>query len=101
VHAGICDASMWDGFDLPGELLRHQLPAKLDDTFAGEPAALVGNSFGGLLSVDFAARNPELVTRLVLLDAALPDHDSLRRSSCTRSRRNGCWRRATSTRRSS
>ena len=75
MHAGICDARMWDGFDLPGELVKHQLPAPLDDTFAGEPAALVGNSFGGLLSVDFAARRPELVTKLVLLDAALPDHE--------------------------
>jgi pimeloyl-ACP methyl ester carboxylesterase len=75
VHAGICDASMWDGFELPGELVRHQLPAPLDDSFAGEPAALVGNSFGGLLSLDFAVRKPELVTRLVLLDAGLPDHE--------------------------
>jgi 3-oxoadipate enol-lactonase len=66
---------MWDGFELPGELVRHQLPAALDETFAGEPAALVGNSFGGLVSVDFAARRPELVTKLVLLDAALPDHE--------------------------
>jgi 3-oxoadipate enol-lactonase len=64
---------MWDGFDLSGELLPHQLPAPIDETFAGRPAALVGNSFGGLLSLDFAARHPELVTRLVLLDAALPD----------------------------
>jgi hypothetical protein len=24
VHAGICDASMWDGFDLPGAV-RHEL----------------------------------------------------------------------------
>src|SRR5215208_4536675 len=75
VHAGICDVRMWDGFELPGELVRHQLPAPLDETFAGEPAALVGNSFGGLVSVDFAARRPELVTELVLLDAALPDHE--------------------------
>jgi pimeloyl-ACP methyl ester carboxylesterase len=35
----------------------------------------VGNSFGGLVSLDFAARRPELVTKLVLLDAALPDHE--------------------------
>jgi 3-oxoadipate enol-lactonase len=66
---------MWDGFELPGELIRHQLPAALDDSFAGEPAALVGNSFGGLVSLDFAVRRPELVTGLVLLDAALPDHE--------------------------
>jgi 3-oxoadipate enol-lactonase len=75
VHAGICDARMWDGFELPGELVRHQLPAPLDETFAGEPAALVGNSFGGLVSLDLAARRPELVTKLVLLDAGLPDHE--------------------------
>jgi 3-oxoadipate enol-lactonase len=75
VHAGICDARMWDGFEVPGELVRHQLPAPLDGTFAGEPAALVGNSFGGLVSLDFAARRPDLVTKLVLLDAALPDHE--------------------------
>jgi 3-oxoadipate enol-lactonase len=75
VHAGICDASMWDGFELPGEPVRHQLPAPLDETFAGQPAALVGNSFGGLVALDLAARRPELVTKLVLLDAALPDHE--------------------------
>ncbi len=75
VHAGICDASMWDGFELRGETLRHQLPADLSETFAGEPAALVGASFGGLVSLSFAARHPELVTKLVLLDAPLPDHD--------------------------
>ena len=75
VHAGICDGRMWDGFELPGELVRHQLPAPLDESFAGEPAALVGNSFGGLVAVDLAARPAELVTKLVLLDAALPDHE--------------------------
>jgi 3-oxoadipate enol-lactonase len=75
VHAGICDARMWDGFELPGVVLRHQLPAPLDETFAGRPAALVGNSFGGLVSLDLAARRPELVTKLVLLDAGLPDHE--------------------------
>ena len=42
---------------------------------AGEPAALVGSSYGGLVCLDFAARNPDLVTDLVLLDAPLPDHE--------------------------
>jgi 3-oxoadipate enol-lactonase len=66
---------MWDGFELPGEVLAHQLPAPLDDTVGDRPAALVGNSFGGLVSLELAARRPELVTKLVLLDAPLPGHE--------------------------
>jgi 3-oxoadipate enol-lactonase len=75
VHSGMADPGMWDGFELPGELRRHHLEDDLADTFGGEPAALVGASYGGLVSLDFAARQPELVTRLVLLDSPLPDHD--------------------------
>jgi 3-oxoadipate enol-lactonase len=75
VHAGICDASMWDGFDLPGEVLRHQLPAPLDETVGERPAALVGNSYGGFVALELAARRPDLVEKLVLLDAPLMDHD--------------------------
>jgi 3-oxoadipate enol-lactonase len=75
IHSGIADPGMWDGFELPGELLRHHLEHDLADTFGGEPAALVGSSYGGLVSLDFAARHAELVTALVLLDAPLPDHD--------------------------
>jgi 3-oxoadipate enol-lactonase len=63
---------MWDGFELPGELRRHQLPEPLS---ADSPVALVGASYGGLVCLDFAARHPELVTELVLLDAPLPDHE--------------------------
>ncbi len=75
MHAGIADPEMWDDFELPGELLRHHLEDDLADTFGGEPAALVGASYGGLVSLDFAARHPELVSALVVLDAPLPDHD--------------------------
>jgi 3-oxoadipate enol-lactonase len=75
VHAGICDASMWDGFELEGEVLAHQLPAPLDETVGAEPAAIVGNSYGAFVALDFAARRPELVEKLVLLDAPLMDHD--------------------------
>jgi 3-oxoadipate enol-lactonase len=75
VHAGICDASMWDGFELDGEVRRHQLPAPLDETVGDQPAAIVGNSYGGFVALDFAARRPELVEKLVLLDAPLMDHD--------------------------
>ena len=89
VHAGICDARMWDGFDLPGAV-RHELcgfgdtpmPAAgsysdADDLVArlSEPAALIGASFGGQVCLEVAARRPELVSRLVLLDARVPDHD--------------------------
>ena len=75
VHAGICDARMWDGFDMPGEVLRHELPGPLDETFGDEPAALVGASYGGFVSLEFAARKPGLVEKLVLLDAPLMDHE--------------------------
>jgi pimeloyl-ACP methyl ester carboxylesterase len=72
VHSGIASPEMWDGFELPGELRRQRLdgPLSLD-----EPAALVGSSYGGLYCLDFAARHPDLVTDLVLLDAPLPDHE--------------------------
>ena len=63
---------MWDGFDLPGEVRRHELTEPLS---AEVPVVLVGASYGGLVCLDFAARCPELVTDLVLLDAPLPDHD--------------------------
>ena len=63
---------MWDGFELPGDVRRHQLGEALS---ADAPVALVGASYGGLVCLDFAARQPELVTDLVLLDAPLPDHD--------------------------
>jgi 3-oxoadipate enol-lactonase len=66
---------MWDGFELPGELVRHHLENELAETVGTEPAALVGASYGGLVSLDFAARHPELVSALVLMDAPLPDHE--------------------------
>src|SRR5215217_7257702 len=75
VHAGICDVGMWDGFELPGELSRHRLEDDLADTVGAEPVALVGASYGGLVCLDFAARHPDLVSALVVLDAPLPDHD--------------------------
>src|SRR5918997_5624336 len=75
VHAGVMDPGMWDGFEIPGEVLRHHLESDLADAVGGEPAALVGASYGGLVCLDFAARHPELVTALVLLDTPLPDHE--------------------------
>jgi 3-oxoadipate enol-lactonase len=89
VHSGICDARMWDGFELPGAV-RHELsgfgvtpmPATGEFSWADElaatltePADLVGASWGGKVSLEVASTRPELVTALVLLDAPLPDHD--------------------------
>jgi 3-oxoadipate enol-lactonase len=82
VHAGICDASMWDGFDLPGAV-RHELRGfggtplpesgvysdadDLETRLGAEPSTLVGASFGGQVCLEVAARRPDLVTELVLL----------------------------------
>ncbi len=81
---------MWDGFELPGATAYEMrgfgntpLPPTgefshaddLEAALGGEPAALVGSSFGGLVCLELAARRPELVTDLVLLDAPIPDHD--------------------------
>jgi 3-oxoadipate enol-lactonase len=89
VHSGICDARMWDGFELPGAV-RHELrgfgrtPMPPEGRFShaedlvaalSGPAALVGASFGGHICLEVATRRPDLVTDLVLLDAPLFDHD--------------------------
>ena len=90
VHSGIADAGMWDGFDLPGAT-RHELRGfgdtpmpeegefshadDLEAALEGRPAALVGASFGAQVCLELAARRPDLVTRLVLIDSPLPDHD--------------------------
>ena len=42
------------------------------DGIAGRPVTLIGNSMGGLLSMLQAARHPETVERLVLVDPAVP-----------------------------
>jgi 3-oxoadipate enol-lactonase len=81
---------MWDGFELPGAT-RHELrgfgqtplpPAgevsdadDLAEVLDGDPAALVGASYGGWVCLQVAVARPELVTDLVLLGAPLPDHD--------------------------
>jgi 3-oxoadipate enol-lactonase len=90
VHSGVCDARMWDGFDLPGAI-RHELRGfgdtplpptgefshadDLIEALEGEPAALVGASYGGWVCLQVAAAKPELVPDLVLLDAPFPDHN--------------------------
>ena len=55
VHAGICDIRMWDGFGLPGEVLRHQLPAEL----------VVISGAGHLPSMERPEATAELVPRFL------------------------------------
>src|SRR4051812_21235609 len=40
-----------------------------------ERAAIVGNSFGGLVALELALESPERVSALVLVGAAIDDHD--------------------------
>jgi len=42
------------------------------DEVVGEPAVLIGNSMGGMLSILAAGERPDAVTGLVLLDPAVP-----------------------------
>jgi 3-oxoadipate enol-lactonase len=90
VHSGICDATMWDGFGVPGAT-RHEIRgfgrtpmpktgtvSNMEDlaaTVGDEPAALVGASYGGWVCLQLAVARPELVTELVLLGSPLPDHE--------------------------
>jgi pimeloyl-ACP methyl ester carboxylesterase len=49
--------------------LAADLATLLDELGITEPATLVGNSFGGLLALAFAARHRDRVARLALIDA--------------------------------
>ena len=48
--------------------MRHRFLSDL----AGGPAILVGNSMGGLIAILEAARHPEMVRAMILIDPALP-----------------------------
>ncbi|MEA2142821.1 MAG: 3-oxoadipate enol-lactonase [Solirubrobacteraceae bacterium] len=95
VHAGVADARMWEPivpalaaqrrvvrFDMrgfggsrsgKGTFSPAADLAALLDALAIERAHVVGASFGGLVSLEFAAAYPGRVASLVLLAAALPD----------------------------
>ena len=97
VHAGIADMRMWDPLvallDHRFRVVRYDMRGHGETTYtAGESSdaddlaalltaldieacTLVGASFGGLVALDFAAKHPERVERLVVMDAPLPDHD--------------------------
>src|SRR3712207_6523153 len=94
VHAGICDARMWEpqwrtwtGFRLirydqrgfgrsplaPG---RYSDGADLVSVLEEHgPASVVGVSAGGQTALEAAVARPDLVERLVLVGAGVPDHD--------------------------
>jgi len=97
VHAGICDARMWDpqwetfpaahrtircdlrGYGrtpLPPEPFCHGADlVELIEGLGGGPVALVGASFGALMCLDVAVARPELVSRLVLTGSPLAGHE--------------------------
>jgi lipase len=64
-------------YEPPWSIAAH-LDALLE-TVGEKPGMVVGHSFGGRLAFELAARRPELVTRLALLDPALliPPHVAL------------------------
>jgi lipase len=79
--------SSWDP---PWDLAAHL--DDLEETAAAlgiERATWIGHSFGGRLATELAARRPELVERLVLLDPAywVPPHIGLQRAENERSDR--------------
>jgi 3-oxoadipate enol-lactonase len=97
VHAGIGDRGLWDeqigpfaerfrvirpdlrgfgGTPLPGGPFSNvnDLRALLDHLEIGR-AALVGNSFGGRVCLDFALEHPERVGALVLVNSAPSGHE--------------------------
>jgi 3-oxoadipate enol-lactonase len=95
VHAGICDSRMWEpqwvpyaarfrvvrydrrGFGRsPLEPGRYSDGADLVALLEEHgPASIVGVSVGGRIALEAALARPELVERLVLVGAGLPDHD--------------------------
>jgi lipase len=59
------------------------------ETVGERPGIVVGHSFGGRLALELAARRPELVSRLVLLDPAIliPPHVALNAAEHARKER--------------
>ena len=56
----------------PGIPEQSAMLARFIDHVGGGPAVVVGNSMGGLVAVQLAADHPALVSRIILVSAALP-----------------------------
>jgi 3-oxoadipate enol-lactonase len=97
VHAGVGDRRLWDGqmdaFSARHRVVRLDLRGFGESAIPGMPfsyvddvralldhlgierAALVGNSFGGRVTLDFALVHPARTTALVLVDSALSGYE--------------------------
>ena len=97
LHAGVGDRRLWDGqvdalagqykvirpdlrgfgqSPLPGGPFSHVEDVRaLLDHLGVERAAVVGNSFGGRVALDFALVHPERTDALVLVAAALTGYE--------------------------
>ena len=64
--SGCVGSSPWEP---PWSVAEHV--GALVETLGTAPSAWIGHSFGGRLAFEIAARHPEAVERLVLLDPAL------------------------------
>jgi 3-oxoadipate enol-lactonase len=97
IHAGVADSRMWDNqfqtFALQYQVIRYDLRgfgkssvpagkfADHEDVNALlkylciAQAHIIGNSFGGLVALDFALAHPEMVTSLVLAAPSVSGHE--------------------------
>jgi 3-oxoadipate enol-lactonase len=97
LHAGICDSGMWEpqwqrfpaehrtvrcdlrGFGEspvpPGSYSHGADVVDLIEELGLEDCALVGASMGGLVALEVAIARPDLISSLILVCAALDDHD--------------------------
>ena len=53
----------------PWDLVREHIHAFWEQQLDGEPVILIGTTLGGAVAIDYAAKHPEAVSALVLIDA--------------------------------